>query len=182
MHVSTWLTEVQVNTTTYKWCKVGFHGESLSYPHSLKNLWGWANILNVLCSLLFLSFWLDDLSMSSLILSQCVKWGKVKVAQSCPTLWDPMNYTVHGILPTRILKWVAVPFYSRSFQPRDRTQVSRIAGRFFTSWATREAQEYWSGWPIPSPGDLLEPGIDLGSPSLFYTNWAMRLCTKAALH
>ena len=31
------------------------------------------------------------------------------------------------------------------FQPRDWTQFSRIAGGFFTSWATREVQEYWSG-------------------------------------
>ena len=69
---------------------------------------------------------------------------KVKVAQSCPTLCDPMHYTVHGILQARILGRVAFPF-SRSSQPRDRTQVSCIAGGFFTSWATREAQEYWSG-------------------------------------
>ena len=34
----------------------------------------------------------------------------VKVAQSCPTLWDPMDYTVHGILQARILEWVAIPF------------------------------------------------------------------------
>ena len=53
-----------------------------------------------------------------------------------------------------------------SSQPRDRTQVSHIAGGFFTSWATREAQEYWSGWPIHSPGDLPDPGIKLGSPAL----------------
>ena len=37
------------------------------------------------------------------------------------------------------------PFSRESSQPRDRTQVSHIAGGFFTSWATREAQEYWSG-------------------------------------
>ena len=35
---------------------------------------------------------------------------KVKVAQSCPTLCDPMDYTVHGILQARILEWVAIPF------------------------------------------------------------------------
>ena len=44
---------------------------------------------------------------------------KVKVAQSCPTLCDPMDYTVHGILQARILEWVAVPFSRGSFQPRD---------------------------------------------------------------
>ena len=47
-----------------------------------------------------------------------------------------------------------------------KTQVSHIAGGFFTSWATREAQEDWSGWPIPSAVDLPNPGIELGSPAL----------------
>ena len=64
---------------------------------------------------------------------------KVKLSQLCPNLWDPMDYTVHGILQARILEWVAFPFSRGSSQPRDRTQVSHIAGRFFTSWATREA-------------------------------------------
>ena len=62
----------------------------------------------------------------------------VKVTQSCPTLCNPMDYTVHGILQARIPEWVAVPFSRGSFQPRDWTEVSRIAGCFFTSWATRE--------------------------------------------
>ena len=69
---------------------------------------------------------------------------KVKVTQLCPTLCDPMDYTVHGILQARILEWVAFPFSRGSSQPRDQTQVSHSAGRFFTSWTTREAQEYWS--------------------------------------
>ena len=45
-----------------------------------------------------------------------------------------------GILQAWILEWVAIPSSRGSFQPRDRTQVSHIAGRFFTIWATREAQ------------------------------------------
>ena len=56
-----------------------------------------------------------------------------------------MDYTVHGILQSRRVEWVAFLFSRDSSQPRDQTQVSRIAGRFFTSWATREAQEYWGG-------------------------------------
>ena len=56
-----------------------------------------------------------------------------------------MDYTVHVILQARILKWVAIPFSRGSSQPRDQTQVSHIVGGFFTSWATKEAQEYWSG-------------------------------------
>ena len=72
---------------------------------------------------------------------------KVLVAQSCLTLYNPMDCSppgssVHGILQARILEWVAIPFSRGSSQPRDRTQVSHTAGRFFTIWATREAQEY----------------------------------------
>ena len=56
-----------------------------------------------------------------------------------------MDYTVPGILQARILEWVAFPFSRGSSQHRDQTQVSHIAGGFFTSWATSEAQEHWSG-------------------------------------
>ena len=58
---------------------------------------------------------------------------KVKVTQSRLTLCDPMDYTVHGILQARILEWVAFLFSKGSSQPRDQTQVSCIAGRFFTN-------------------------------------------------
>ena len=53
-------------------------------------------------------------------------------------LCDSMDYTVHGILQARILEWVAFPFSKGSSQPRDWSQVSHIAGGFFTSWATRK--------------------------------------------
>ena len=43
---------------------------------------------------------------------------KVEVAQSCPTLCDPMDYIVHGILQARILEWVDFPFFRGSSQPR----------------------------------------------------------------
>ena len=55
------------------------------------------------------------------------------VTQSHLTLCDSMDYTVHGILQTRILDWVAFHFSSGSSQPRNQTQVSHIVGRFFTS-------------------------------------------------
>ena len=58
---------------------------------------------------------------------------KVKVAQVCLTLCDLMDYTVHGILQARTLEWVAFPFSRSSSQTRDLTQVSHIAGGFFTS-------------------------------------------------
>ena len=57
---------------------------------------------------------------------------KVTVTQLCLTICEPMAYTVHGILQARTLEWVAVPFSRGSSQPRDRTQVSCIAGGFFT--------------------------------------------------
>ena len=60
---------------------------------------------------------------------------KVKVTQSCPTLCNPMDYTVHEILQARTLEWVVFPFSRGSSQRRDQTQVSCIAGGFFTSWA-----------------------------------------------
>ena len=67
---------------------------------------------------------------------------KVKVTQSCLTLCDPMDYTVHGILQARILEWVAFPFSMGSSQPRDQTQVSAsLAARFFTTSATWETHE-----------------------------------------
>ena len=72
---------------------------------------------------------------------------KMLVAQSCPTLCNPMDYSppgssVHGILQARILEWVAIPFSRGSSPPRDRTQClmfSTLAGRFFTTGATWEA-------------------------------------------
>ena len=66
------------------------------------------------------------------------------VTQLCLTLYDPMDCSspgssVYGILQPRILEWVAIPFSRGSSQPRDWTQDSHTAGRFFTSWAIREA-------------------------------------------
>ena len=79
-----------------------------------------------------------------LLLWSEVKWSEVKVAQSRPTLCDPVDYTVHGILQARILERVAFPFSRASSQPRDQAQFSHIAGGFFTNWAIREAQGRFS--------------------------------------
>ena len=81
-----------------------------------------------------------------LLYSRCYpsEWVS-EVAQSCPTLWDPVDLpgsSVHGILQARILEWVAISFSKGSSQPRDRTQVSHTAGRRFNLWATREALIY----------------------------------------
>ena len=76
----------------------------------------------------------------------CVCMCVCVVSQLCPTLHNPMDYTcsplgssVHEILQARILEWVVIPFSRGSFWLRDGTQVSCIAGGFFTVWATREA-------------------------------------------
>ena len=53
---------------------------------------------------------------------------------------SPPGSSVCGILQARILEWVAISFSRDSSQPRDRTQVPCVAGRFFTIWATRGAQ------------------------------------------
>ena len=69
------------------------------------------------------------------------KWKKVKVkvAQLCLTLCDRM-----GSFSGQNTGVGSLSLFRESSQPRDRTQVSHIASGFFTSWATREAQEYWS--------------------------------------
>ena len=125
---------------------------------------------------------------------------KLLLIQTCLTLCSPMDSSVsgssvHGILQARILEWVIHSLLPGSSPPRDQTQVSCIAGRFFTIWAAREAhmfsycmlslfshvqlfvtswtvarqaplsmgfsrQEYWSGLPFPSPGDLPDPGVE----------------------
>ena len=58
-------------------------------------------------------------------------------------LCDPMDcslpgFSVHGIFQARVLEWVAISFSRRFSQHRDQTQVSRIVGKRFTIWATRE--------------------------------------------
>ena len=107
-----------------------------------------------------------------------MKWSEMKVTHSCLTLCNVTDYRVHEFLQARILEWVAFPFSRESSQPRDRTQVSHIAGGFLTSWVTREAQEYWGGQPIPSPADLPDPGIKPGSPALQVVSLPAKLSVK----
>ena len=62
------------------------------------------------------------------------------MSNSCdPMDYNPLGSLVHGILQARILEWVAISFSGGSSQPRSRTRVSCITGRFFTDWAMREA-------------------------------------------
>ena len=70
---------------------------------------------------------------------------KESINHLCPTLCDPLDCrlpgsSVHGILQARVLEWVAISYSRGSSWPMDGSQVSYIAGRFFTFWATGEAQ------------------------------------------
>ena len=100
-------------------------------------------------------------------------------AQSCPTLCDPMDCSlsgssVHGILQARILEWVAISFSNARKWKVKLKSLSRIR-LFATPWTVAHQaplsmgfsrQEYWSGLPFPSPGDLPYPGIEPGPPAL----------------
>ena len=74
----------------------------------------------------------------------CLYMKMNEVTQSCLTLCDPVDcslpgLSVHGIFQARVPEWVAISFSRGYSWPRDWTQVSHIAGRLFTLWATREA-------------------------------------------
>ena len=74
-----------------------------------------------------------------------------EVAQSCLILCDPMHYSlpgssIQGIFQARVLEWVAISLSRGSFRPRGWIQVSHIAGRCFTTWATRDAQGGEHSW------------------------------------
>ena len=114
------------------------------YIYSL-NVFFFFNLQNsLLCTLTMLKClpWLND-RMHFWILclttySLCVY---VLVAQLCPTLCKPMDYSppgysVQGILQARVIEWVAIPFSRGSSQLRDWTQVSYIADKLFTFWAS----------------------------------------------
>ena len=124
-----------------------------------------------------------SLTQQRLLCSIVIKSVKVsEVAQSRLTLCDPMDCSpagssVHGIFQTRMLEWVAISFSRGSSQPRERTQVSRIAGRGFNLWATTESQLKLTSEQI-SPIEMLMVGLkerEGKNPwdSMFHTN-AMR--------
>ena len=97
----------------------------------------------------------------------------MKVSQSCPTLCHSMDYTDLGILQARILEWVTFPFSRGSSQPKDQTQASHIAGRFFTVWATSEAPSVSTFSFFPGnilPGSGRSTGERIGYPLQY--SWA----------
>ena len=105
------------------------------------------------------------------------KGRKELVAQLYPALCDPMDCSLPGssvyrILQSGILEWVAISSFRGSSLPRGRTCVSHIAGRFFTIWATREAEEdkHNSNLKNNTRGFSLQPS---GSPNWYFQPWPL---------
>ena len=106
---------------------------------------------------------------------------KVKVAQSCPTLCEPMDCilpgsSVHGDSPGKNTGVGCMSSFRGSSQPRDGTQVSLITGGFFTSCATREAS--WFGGPGLQLGSLcsLLPGTEWCWQHQLAHGWVLPCC------
>ena len=81
-----------------------------------------------------------------------------------------------GILQASTLEWISRTFSRGSSQPTGWNQVSHIAGKFFTIWATRETQEYWSGFSsvAQSYPTLCDPMDCAHQASLSITNsWSL---------
>ena len=75
--------------------------------------------------------------------SRKVRESESEVAQLCLTLCNPMDCSlsgssVHGTFQARVLEWIAISFSRGSSRAKNWTRVSRIAGRRFTIWATRD--------------------------------------------
>ena len=87
------------------------------------------------------------------------EWGEWKSFSHGKLFVTPICYRVHEILQTRILEWVAVPFSRASSQPREQTQISHIAGRFFTSWATRKLNKQDDNIQPCTPFSVLNQSI-----------------------
>ena len=130
-----------------------FNARKEYYMRCLKS-WPWGQLLGLMQSVFIPELLSETEELGRVILMisgiavplsiNCISHVRLSlccsVALSCPTLCGPMACIVHGILRARMLEWVAVPFSKESSKPSDRTQVSHIAGKFLTIWATREAK------------------------------------------
>ena len=110
--------------------------------------------------------------------SYTLKWSEV--AQSCLTLYDPMNcslpgFSVHGVFQARVLEWVAISFSRGSSWPRGRTQLSCIAGRHFTLWTYRHQNhlEDLLNHRLLDPAPRVSDLLDLGQ--------SVRICSSVGL-
>ena len=122
-------------------------------------------------SLLYIFYWLFLVSTCRCRQKYCLFYDRERVGvKSCPTLCNPADYSppgssVRGIFQTRILEWGAVSF------SRGKWKLLSCVWLFATPWTIQSTEfsrpEYWSGSPLPSPGDLSNPGIEPRSTSLW---------------
>ena len=91
---------------------------------------------------------------------------KVKVAQACSPLCDPMDYTVHGMLQARILEWVAFPFTRGSSQPRDQAQASHNCRWILYQLSHKGSPRILEWMAYSFSRESSDTGIELGSPAL----------------
>ena len=128
---------------------INIQNTRIGTPFSMKNNFSWLWTKYLVCSVPIFRFYSIVKETNKLAWQRPEPRGiskvKVKVAQLCSTFCNPMDCSppgssVHRILQPRILEWVTVPFSMGSSQPRDQTQVSSIAVRFFSIWATSKAQ------------------------------------------
>ena len=139
-----WRSQVGLSFTVWERQKDGFMGKSWALLCYFLAVWLCANCLLSLDLSFHLYKMRVMLTSEGRVKETCFLSKVSEVAQSCPTLCDPVDCSlpgssVHGILQARVLEWAAISFSRGSSQPRDRTQVSRIAGRRFNLWATRES-------------------------------------------
>ena len=140
----------------------------------IRDLWHYS--FNLLKPQMIISFFSNKVFLKHI---HCFRHYTAKSLQSCPTLCDPIDGSppgslVPGILQARTLEWVAI-FFSKAWKWKVKVKSLSRVRLFSNPWtATYQApppvgfsrQEYWSGVPFPSPGDLPDPGIEPGSPTL----------------
>ena len=111
------------------------------------------------------------------ITSQHIQWATMWKSLSCLTLCKPMDYTVHGTLQARILKWVAFPFSRGSSQPRDQTQVYVYCRQIVYQLSHKGSPRILEWVAYPFPRGSFWPRNQTGVSYIaggFFTNWAIR--------
>ena len=99
---------------------------------------------------------------------------KVKVTQLCPTLCDPVDYTVHGILQARILEWVAFPFSRGSSQPRIKPRSPTLQMDSLPAEPRGKAKNTGVAHPFSSGSSRPRNWVGVSCiASGFSTNWAI---------
>ena len=147
--INTWLASLLSIFVEALFCKSQRPGPLSLTPSLVGRIWCFHchNLISVSgwepkpCSRLYR---LRPLEISTIVIT--LLKGKVMVTHLYLTLrthgYSPSGVSIHGIFQARILEWVAISFSRGSSWPRDWTQVSCIAGGFFTVWATSETHTF----------------------------------------